>query len=77
MGELTRLVLVRKTDGLVDVVVEEGEFSFVAVEKTIIERNTKKKSAKKKIGYLVQFRASHVQIFLRVFFSSFFLFSEN
>lgn len=77
MGELTRLVLVRKTDGLVDVVVE-GEFSFVAVEKTIIERNTKKKAQKKKIGYLVQFRASHVQIFLRVFFSSFFfLFSEN
>lgn len=71
MGELTRLVLVRKTDGLVDVVVEEGEFSFVAVEKTIIERNTKK-SAKKKIGYLVQFRASHVQIFLRVFFQFFF-----
>lgn len=48
MGELTRLVLVRKTDGLVDVVVEEGEFSFVAVEKTIIERNTKKKAQKKK-----------------------------
>jgi hypothetical protein len=73
MGELTRLVLVRKTDGLVDVVVEEGEFSFVAVEKTIIERNTKKSAKKKKLVTWCNLERHMYRFFYAFFFSFFFL----